>query len=179
MSTRRLLFFRNYPSLNRICICCHWIIKPKINDVCVLFKHSNFCSRMLEIHSMHSKFSRNSRSQVAALPRVCFLRHLLQSFCHLLKILSKSLKLFAGLLANWFEVLIGGCQSAFTGLGTLVSMLYFCKLCSAVDSSFFSSSTISSSLVLDSLYSCSVGNCWVRPAIFVNEENAILFSINK
>ena len=49
--TRRLLFFGNYPSLNRVLVCCHWIIKPKFNDVCVLFKHSNFCSRMLEMHS--------------------------------------------------------------------------------------------------------------------------------
>ena len=157
-------------------MCCHWIIKPKINDVCVLFKHSNFCSRMLAMHSMHSDFSRNSRSQVAPLPRVCFLRHLLQSFCHLLKILSKTLKLFAGLHANWFEVLVGGCQSAFTGLGTLVSMLYFCKLCSAVDSSFFSSSTISSSLVLDSLYSCSVGNCRVRPGFFTWRKYHFVFN---
>ena len=43
------------------------------------------------MHSTHSNFSRNSRLQVATLPRVCFLLHLLQSFCHLLKILSKSL----------------------------------------------------------------------------------------
>ena len=157
-------------------MCCHWIIKPKFNDVCVLFKHSNFCSRMLEIHSMHSNFSRNSRSQVAPLPGVCFLRHLLQSFCHLLKILSKTLKLFAGLHANWFEVLVGGCQSAFPGLGTLVSMLYFCRLCSAVDSSFFSSSTISSSLVLDSLYSCSVRNCRVRPSFFKRRKCHFVFN---
>ena len=133
---------------------------------------------MHSMHSMHSNFSRNSRLQVAPLPLVCFLRHLLQSFCSLLKLLSKTLKLFAALHANWFAALVGGCQSAFTGLGTLVSMLYFCKLCSAVDSSFFSSSTISSSLVLDSLYSCSVGNCWVRPGIFVNEKKS-LFVFNK
>ena len=143
-------------------MCCHWIIKPKFTDVCVLFKHSNFRSRTLEMNSMHSNFFQ----KLAPLPRVCFLLHLLQSFCNLLKISSKTLKLFAGLHANWFEVLIAGCQSAFTGLGTLVSMLYFCKLCSAVDSSFFSSSTISSSLVLDSLYSCGVTNCWVRPGFF-------------
>ena len=72
-------------------MCCHRIINPKFNDVCVLFKHSNFCSRMLEMHSMHPNFSRNSYLQVTPLPQVCFLLHLLQSFCHLLKILSKTL----------------------------------------------------------------------------------------
>ena len=43
------------------------------------------------MHSTHWNFSRNLGLQVATLPRVCFLLHLLQSFCHLLKILSKSL----------------------------------------------------------------------------------------
>ena len=89
----------NYHSLNRVLMCCHWIIKPKFNDVCALFKHSNFSSRMLEMHSIHSNFSRNSRSQVTPLPWVCFLLHLLQSFCHLLKILSKTL-----ILPNLFYI---------------------------------------------------------------------------
>ena len=76
------------PGLNRLFMCCHWITKPKFNKVCILFKHSNFCSRMLEMHSAYPKrprfqtFSRNSR-----LCREFFLLHLLQSFCHLLKIL--------------------------------------------------------------------------------------------
>ena len=39
-------------------------------------------------------------------------------------------------------------------LHTLISMLFFCNWCSAVDSSFFSSSTASSSLFFDSLCSC-------------------------
>ena len=30
--------------------------KPKFNDACVLFKHSNFCSRMLEMHSKRPRF---------------------------------------------------------------------------------------------------------------------------
>ena len=30
--------------------------KPEFNDVCVLFKHSNFCSRMLEMHSEKPSF---------------------------------------------------------------------------------------------------------------------------
>ena len=42
--TYRLLFFGNYTSLNTVFICCHRIKKPNFNDVCVLFKHSNFCS---------------------------------------------------------------------------------------------------------------------------------------
>ena len=48
--TRRLLFFGNYPSLNRVFMCCQWIKKPKLHDVCVLFKHSHFCFRILEMH---------------------------------------------------------------------------------------------------------------------------------
>ena len=42
MWTSCLLFFRNYPSLNRVFMCCRWLKKPKFNDVCVLSKHSNF-----------------------------------------------------------------------------------------------------------------------------------------
>ena len=44
-------------------MCCHWIKKPKFNDVCVQFKRSNFCCRMLEMHSKRPRlqnFSRNS-----------------------------------------------------------------------------------------------------------------------
>ena len=52
-------------------MCCHWIIKPKFNDVCVLFKHSNFCSRMLEMHSVHSNFSRNSCLQILSKTLYC------------------------------------------------------------------------------------------------------------
>ena len=48
--THRLLFFENYPSLNRVFMCCQWIKKPKLHDVCVLFKHSHFCFRILEMH---------------------------------------------------------------------------------------------------------------------------------
>ena len=42
MWTSCLLFFRNYPSLNRVFMCCRWLKKPKFNNVCVLSKHSNF-----------------------------------------------------------------------------------------------------------------------------------------
>ena len=41
--TRCLLFFENYPPPPQP--------KPEINDVCVLFKHSNFRSTMLEMYS--------------------------------------------------------------------------------------------------------------------------------
>ena len=40
--TRRLLFFGNYPSLNRVLVCCHWIIKPKL-----ILMMSVFCSNTL------------------------------------------------------------------------------------------------------------------------------------
>ena len=39
------------PGWNRVFVCFYWIKKPKFNDVCVLFKHSNFCSIMVEMHS--------------------------------------------------------------------------------------------------------------------------------
>lgn len=42
---------------------------------------------------------------------------------------------------------------------TLISMVFFCNWCSAADSSFFSSSTISSSLFFDSLCSCDNNEC--------------------
>ena len=71
-----LLFFGNHPSLHAVFMCCHWVKKPKFNDLCVLFKHSNFCSRMLEMHSKRPRFQNFSRnlqprhSQVMPLLRV-------------------------------------------------------------------------------------------------------------
>ena len=75
---------------------CHWIKKPKFNDVCVLFKQSNFCSRMLEMHFKKPRFQNFSKLAPSALASCTFatsffLLHLLQSFCHLLKILLKTL----------------------------------------------------------------------------------------
>ena len=32
--------------------------KPKLNDVCVPFKNSNFCSRMLKMYSKRSRFQK-------------------------------------------------------------------------------------------------------------------------
>ena len=58
----RLLFFGNYPCFNRVFMCCHWIKKPKFNDVCVLFEHSYFCYRMLEMHSKRPRFQTFSRN---------------------------------------------------------------------------------------------------------------------
>ena len=60
--TRRLLFCGNYPSLNRVFMCCHWIKKPKFNDVCVLFKQSNFYSKKLEMYSERPRFQNFSRN---------------------------------------------------------------------------------------------------------------------
>ena len=62
--TRRLLFFGNYPDFKRAFMFCHWIKEPKVNDVCVLFKQYNFCSRIPEMHSKMPRFQtfpRNSR----------------------------------------------------------------------------------------------------------------------
>ena len=94
--THHLLFFGNYPSLNRVFTFCHWIKKPKFNDVCVLFKQSNFCSRMLEMHFKKPRFQTFSKLAPLALASCTFatsfsLLHLLQSICHLLKILLKTL----------------------------------------------------------------------------------------
>ena len=77
--------------------------KPKFNDVCVLFKHSNFCSRVPEIHSKRPRFKHFCHGpcpqtplvtctfSTCKLPLWCkfffFLLCLLQSFCHLLKTL--------------------------------------------------------------------------------------------
>ena len=81
--------------------------KSKFNDVYLLFTHSNFCSGMLEMHSKRPRFQnfsrrhaprrilpRNSRFQFNACKsqRTFFpVLRLLQSFCHLFKILSKTL----------------------------------------------------------------------------------------
>ena len=43
-------------------MCCHWIKKAKFNDVCVLLKHANFCSRMLEIHFKTVRFQNFPRN---------------------------------------------------------------------------------------------------------------------
>ena len=65
----------------------------KINDLCVLFKHCNFCSRMLETQSKRPRFQ-NFCFQVTRavgahkLHQWCeFFPLVLQSFCHLLKTL--------------------------------------------------------------------------------------------
>ena len=89
--TRRLLFFGNYPSLNRVFTRCNRIKKSEL-------MMSVFCSHPLIfapewwkciLRGPVSFFPRNLRSQVAPLPRVFFLLYLLQSFCQLLKIVLK------------------------------------------------------------------------------------------
>ena len=42
----------NEHTKNRAFLSYRWIKRPKFNHVYVLFKHPNFCSRMLEMHSM-------------------------------------------------------------------------------------------------------------------------------
>ena len=42
--------------------------KPKFNDVCILFKHSNFCSRVLEMHSKRPRFQNFSKGQAIRPP---------------------------------------------------------------------------------------------------------------
>ena len=37
-------------------MCCSWMKKLKFNDVHVLFKNSNFCSRVFEMHSNSTRF---------------------------------------------------------------------------------------------------------------------------
>ena len=37
-------------------MCCYRIKKPKLNDVCVLFKNWHFCCRMQEMHSKNPDF---------------------------------------------------------------------------------------------------------------------------
>ena len=87
--THRLLFFGNYPSLNKVFMCRQWIKKRQLNDVYVLFKHSHFCFRMLEMHPKRPRFQSFSRK--SCLYCQVFLPHLFQSFCHLLEILLKTL----------------------------------------------------------------------------------------
>ena len=60
-------------------------------------------------------------------------------------------------IAQYFEtkwLLSLHCVREYKYARTLISMVFFCNWCSAADSSFFSSSTISSSLFFDSLCSC-------------------------
>ena len=68
-------------------ICCHWIRKPKFNNVCVLFKTSKFCSRMLKMYSKGPDFKTALQKLGARIFCLC----LLQRFCHLLKTLLKTL----------------------------------------------------------------------------------------
>ena len=74
--------------INRVFMCCHWIKKPKLNDVCVLFKHllllQNDGYAFLK-RPRFQKFSRNSHLIATSF----FLLHLFQSYYHLLKILLK------------------------------------------------------------------------------------------
>ena len=95
MWTCCILFFGNYPSLNRVFMCCRWLKKPRFNDVCVLSKHSNFapeCWKCIlrgpgfKIFPETGNFRLASRAFAASF----FLLYLLQSFCHLLKILLKN-----------------------------------------------------------------------------------------
>ena len=61
--------------------------------------------------------------------------------------LQRTLKLIDNLVALYMQETIKYAR-------TLISMVFFCNWCSAADSSFFSSSTVSSSLFFDSLCSC-------------------------
>ena len=90
MWTLRLLFFGNYPSLNGVFMCCHCTKKPEFNYDCVLFKHSNFCSRMLEMHSKKPRFQIFLQKPAPYKSEFSPL-HLFQSFSHLPKILLKTL----------------------------------------------------------------------------------------
>ena len=75
--------------------------EPKFYDVCVLFKHSNLCSRMLEMHSERPRFQNFSKGHFldplvtfgickSHLLHKFFLLYLLHSFCHPLKTLLKT-----------------------------------------------------------------------------------------
>lgn len=91
--THRLLFFGNYPSLNTAFMWCHQIKKPKFNYVRVLFKQSNFWSKMLEMHFRRARFQNFSRGMPPdpLATRAFFVNRLLQSFCHLCITLLKPL----------------------------------------------------------------------------------------
>ena len=89
--TCHLLFFGNYPSLNRVFMCCYWIKRPKFNDVCVLFKQSVpecwKCIRWGPDLKIFHKLVPLAPASCTSATRF----FLLQSFCHLLKILLKTL----------------------------------------------------------------------------------------
>ena len=81
-------------------MCCDRIKKPNFNDVWVLFKHSNFfLLRILEMHSKRTRFpwGHAPRPPVKLTPsalRRCEVFRpppILQSFCHLLITLLKTL----------------------------------------------------------------------------------------
>ena len=93
--TNLLLFFGNFPSLSSwVLTSCHWIKvkKPKFSDVCFLSKHSNFCSRMLEMHCKRPRLQ-FFFSETCAFAMSFFFLH--QSFCHLPKILLKTIMVHA------------------------------------------------------------------------------------
>ena len=69
-------------------MCCQRIKKPKFNDVCVLFKHSTFCSGYWKCILRGQDFKLFPGGHA---PRPPFLLHLLQSCCHLLITFLKSL----------------------------------------------------------------------------------------
>ena len=93
--TSLLLFFGNFPSLSSwVLTSCHWIKvkKPKFSDVCFLSKHSNFCPRMLEMHCKRPRLQ-FFFSETCAFAMSFFFLH--QSFCHLPKILLKTIMVHA------------------------------------------------------------------------------------
>ena len=67
--------FKPEKKLNyNIFMCCHWIKKPKFNNVCVLFKHSDFCLRMMEMHFKGPRCHYFSGGHVPGPPRNLGLR---------------------------------------------------------------------------------------------------------
>ena len=80
-----VLFFGNYLSLNTVFMCFHQIKKPKFNDVCLLFKHSNFCSRMLEMHSKGPRFQNFGGGHPSGPPRISRLQHSVENCCQFVK----------------------------------------------------------------------------------------------
>ena len=99
--TRHPLSFGNNPSFKRVFMYWRWKKKPKFNNVCVLFKHSNFCSRLLKMCTKRPRFQTFSRNSFApsvfsshtfAAGFLFFLLHLLQSFCHLVQIFLKTVQ---------------------------------------------------------------------------------------
>ena len=49
-------------------MCCLWMKKLQFNDVRVLFKNSNFCYRMFEMHSKRHRFQNFSCRHAPGLP---------------------------------------------------------------------------------------------------------------